>query len=117
MKEYTCIEDIDAKRILDFLLRKAGCDMMIDDATFYVMHVLSVRKCKTQSFRILYYVNSRMIENIEFSREPTWKEVLDKLLEISAEGLDIISRACDDNIFLKKGTTLEQILVEMDMSL
>ena len=46
----------------------------------------------------------------------TYKDALDKMLELSKKGFDIvIGLGINNHVFMKSGTTLEELLVESDL--
>ena len=45
----------------------------------------------------------------------TYKDALDKMLELSKKGFDIVIGTTNNHVFMKSGTTLEELLVEFDL--
>lgn len=114
-----------AKHVLDFLAQKAGKDYSVEFSTYRlpskeIEYSFFVRcgvedLCQTQPLKLQGSGNIVGISNDGHGEKP-YTTLLKQLLDFSKEGLVICyGEFYDDNVFLEANTTLEKILVEMDL--
>ena len=117
-----------AKHVLDFLAQKAGEAYVwynyydvpgVEDKYCYDFYV----KNNEDHILSLYFNDNGTFKSIMLSKQPklhikpyVW--LLNTMLKYSQQNKEIIyyNRQSDANVFLKPKTTLEQILIEMDLT-
>lgn len=113
-----------AKKILDVLARKVVLcegEMLGLRAVIVCQHIgLMFKDTRHYSDDIpklnVEVLNAHLRED-HYTRTlfvSTYKDALDKMLELSKKGFDIVI-GISNRVFMKSGTTLEELLVEFDL--
>ena len=124
---FSMIDDLDAKRILDKLAKDIGYDNV---ALVYRPHTEKWEACLTRYFKhttifcgALFYDSFKPVAR-EYAYTDVsgsaYKDLLRRMLAKSADGYDVsidIVNKYLRKVFLKKGTTLEEILIKYDMEI
>ena len=123
--------EVEAKQILDFLAKKAGC------ASFKITHYFNGPYCEKQADVILcnmqpynYDNNSLRTRSLHIAQSNELSSItandnlnynyayfLERMLKYSKNGFDIIfmGTPLKTHVFLPKNTTLEEIMTQMDL--
>ena len=115
------LSDRKAKRILDMLARKAGgyefitfssCSML-DAPLIPSVNYHDVHHPAESNTRFLLKKNNFIYIKMH-EHERAYSVILKKLLEIAAKQ-DIAVNAKYNPVFMKKGTTFEELLIQLDL--
>ena len=108
-----------AKEILDFLAKNAG----FDEIAIKIKHPSKqyIIGCKRHYdngiiFYLLYAVSTNKSIDVLSIRSMSYKEALKTLLKKSREDAKYIWCCSSDRLFLSRHASLEEILIEMDLS-
>jgi hypothetical protein len=111
--------EIQAKKILEYLAKRCGASALhIVKGTKNTCLYLTVVLPYTYRYRYVLYANNNWTNiSIPHESQTPYLDFLKKFLELSSEGIKVDGLWMNNlHPFLKAGTCLEEILIEMDLA-
>lgn len=111
-------DESKSKEILDFIARRAGCSHMR-----FVMHAVNLVPKSGRLGGCMFARNEDVgLCPVIGEKQHSWKHLLTKMFKLSNDGYEIAAYVFEPGMkdrvtVMNSGTTLEQILVEMDLEI